>query len=439
MAQGTLVAAVGGVVAGLLVGALAVGPLFLSASEPPTSTQGGQSGPSVSKADLAELERLRSEADKAAERYKSFEVAANQARQERDQLAATEAAARSEASGLAAKVSDLEAQLAAKDAELARASSTLEWAGLKPVSEEELAAMTAERIKENRAKGQTLVGKLEGLIETKAGKKEVLDTLRALADIGLDAAPEYFKAFQMVNALGGPYPGSQKNELELRWDEYVGLLPKEFAEFALNDRSGVAPVEAQGWAMYGVYWDSTKSTSQKVEILTSLMNTGHQELLGPGIQNLVMLKTPESVPHLSRAAANGGIDGGLRAQAIIGMADLGDHADWTTIESLQNDSDPRVAQAARVSLTLRNQSVDGFLVTGVTDGSSAAAAGMKVGDVIVRYNGHVVSDQATLLSARDRSGEELEVPIVVQRGNNEVTLKIKTGAIGIDGRTVSKR
>ena len=68
---------------------------------------------------------------------------------------------------------------------------------------------------------------------------------------------------------------------------------------------------------------------------------------------------------------------------------------------------------------------DGLLVRGVEDGSPAAGAGIKEGDLIVRIAGSDVADPDGLLDAMAGAKGALEV--VVVRGTEELTLSADLG------------
>ena len=69
---------------------------------------------------------------------------------------------------------------------------------------------------------------------------------------------------------------------------------------------------------------------------------------------------------------------------------------------------------------------DGVLVTSVTDGSAAARAGLKAGDVITSINGERVGSREDLLRGlRDASSEDVKIGIVRDKKESSVTAKIE--------------
>jgi S1-C subfamily serine protease len=70
----------------------------------------------------------------------------------------------------------------------------------------------------------------------------------------------------------------------------------------------------------------------------------------------------------------------------------------------------------------------GYAITGVTKDSPAARGGLKGGDVIVRLGDSAVTGLEDFDSAlRKHKGGET-VPVVVKRGDQEVTLEVTLGA-----------
>jgi S1-C subfamily serine protease len=94
---------------------------------------------------------------------------------------------------------------------------------------------------------------------------------------------------------------------------------------------------------------------------------------------------------------------------------------------------PSVLSGRRLGVTVDNLTQqlaeyfgakDGVLVTSVTEGSAAARAGMKAGDVITSINGDRVTSREELVRRlRDASGEDITIGVV--RDKKETTLKAK--------------
>lgn len=69
---------------------------------------------------------------------------------------------------------------------------------------------------------------------------------------------------------------------------------------------------------------------------------------------------------------------------------------------------------------------DGVLVTAVSDGSAAARAGLKAGDVITSINGSRIGSREDLLRGlRDAASEDVQIGIVRDKKESSVTAKIE--------------
>jgi serine protease Do len=68
---------------------------------------------------------------------------------------------------------------------------------------------------------------------------------------------------------------------------------------------------------------------------------------------------------------------------------------------------------------------EGVLVTTVTDGSAAAKAGLKAGDVITAVNDHGVKTSSDLVGTLRRAGNDAEVTIAIVRDHKQMTVRAK--------------
>ncbi|HSB69196.1 MAG TPA: DegQ family serine endoprotease [Candidatus Methylomirabilis sp.] len=77
--------------------------------------------------------------------------------------------------------------------------------------------------------------------------------------------------------------------------------------------------------------------------------------------------------------------------------------------------------------SLKLKDTKGGLVAGVTKGSPAEAAGIKQGDVIVRFDGKDVTEMHNLPALVAVTPIDKEVPVTILRDGAEQTLKVKVG------------
>lgn len=70
---------------------------------------------------------------------------------------------------------------------------------------------------------------------------------------------------------------------------------------------------------------------------------------------------------------------------------------------------------------------DGFKLSGVSDGSPAEKAGLKAGDIIIKFGGKDVKNIYDYMYAIQDHKPGEEVDVVVKRGEEEITLKVPLG------------
>jgi serine protease Do len=81
----------------------------------------------------------------------------------------------------------------------------------------------------------------------------------------------------------------------------------------------------------------------------------------------------------------------------------------------------------------------GLIIALVRAGEPAEAAGLQVGDVILRYDGHPPSDERALLRAIAKSTIGQAVPMIVLRAGREQTLQVTAGPWPDPEATVSEQ
>jgi serine protease Do len=83
----------------------------------------------------------------------------------------------------------------------------------------------------------------------------------------------------------------------------------------------------------------------------------------------------------------------------------------------------------QIAETLKLGRARGALVAGVTEKGPAETAGMKTGDVIIRFDGQDINEMRDLPRAVAATAVNKEADIVVLRDGKEVTLKIRLGRL----------
>lgn len=114
------------------------------------------------------------------------------------------------------------------------------------------------------------------------------------------------------------------------------------------------------------------------------------------------------------------------------------------VRAAESDPDERVRAAARIALPLARPPVDGYALTVVYPDGAGAAAGLRPGDIVVRYDGTPVVTTEQFLSAIEEAASPPEgaaetVTVLVVREGHETTLAARRGRLGVQGRTVRKQ
>ncbi len=390
---------------------------------------------------------------------------------EADSVAATESAEpNQELLQLQRKLSDLEAQLATarKDRDQAardagrylddRRELELELAAarqssrsippsnnaevLNPVEQE---VLTAEEIAARKATAVRIAGEIKLSIESK-DKAKVLEQLEALKALGPAASVEYFATLKEVLAVGTPqmWGGRGGNEnanaLGLDWNEYRRLMSRELRDVALEQAGGgQVPPEVMRLAGFLVREDPYMDQDRQVRLLTNMLQAApDSETMSSAVRSLGRVGTPEAVSQLQSVATNGGTDASVREQAVWNLA--GGSADDSTVEvirSLQNDSEERVANAARRTLQRLRPPMTGYLIDWVSDQGQAKTVGMQAGDIIIRFNGQDVTSD-NLRQYQNSIPEGVTGEVVLWRNGTTITVLVRRGQLGINGSFVRR-
>ena len=81
---------------------------------------------------------------------------------------------------------------------------------------------------------------------------------------------------------------------------------------------------------------------------------------------------------------------------------------------------------------------DGVLVTAITDGSAAAKAGLKAGDVITAVNDRAVTNSNELVTVLREARDGTEVAIAIVRDRKPMTLKATLGTPAPSRRVIRR-
>jgi hypothetical protein len=166
-------------------------------------------------------------------------------------------------------------------------------------------------------------------------------------------------------------------------------------------------------------------------------NMNAEDVYRSTLSMLASTVAAEAVPPLARIATTTSYPKDVRETAIQGLMRQTDESAKRAIESLASDTDPEIAQQAKLSSLRSNSPVNGVLVTGVTADGEAAKGGLKSGDIITAINGEAV-DNLNGVSRFTRDSEEgTELKVSVFRNGATVQLNLKSARrIGVNGEGV---
>ncbi len=159
------------------------------------------------------------------------------------------------------------------------------------------------------------------------------------------------------------------------------------------------------------------------------------------VGNLANMNDANAEAALVSILSNEKGDGGVRAIVAGSMASTKSAAVVTILGSIAKaDPDERVRASAQAALVARDPPADGYLVSLVLPAASAAAAGVRPGDVVTSYDGQPIRSAEDLRAATEGAAGRDGVPLVVHRGPaGETQLQIRGGPLGVQGRAVRRK
>ncbi len=298
--------------------------------------------------------------------------------------------------------------------------------------------LTAEELTALKLKAKTLVQGVEASIQSQ-DKSKLLESMDLLKKMGVHAAEEFFEAYALVQQVGNPW--GDDNSLGLTMPEYASLMSAELRDYALKDPQGSIPESARISAVYGLPWDGTKSTEEKLSLFSHVLETSDSSGLSSAvISNMGQIGDARALSPLLGFVQDTDQDSSLRAQAVYEMGKLAQNdKQWDQIARLEYDPDEEVAKAAKNIRFRQNPSVTGYYISSIIPDTQAEYAGMQAGDVIVRYNGEAIENSTSLANAK-RNALGLEAfSVEVYRNGSYLTFTLSPGMIGINGDFVVKK
>jgi hypothetical protein len=145
------------------------------------------------------------------------------------------------------------------------------------------------------------------------------------------------------------------------------------------------------------------------------------------VDNLGQINSPKAEAALMRVLADGTRDAALHGDAAMALATSDDPAAQRAVAAAAaaDSTNQRIQTAAKVSLVVRDPPATGCLVVQTTPDGTAESAGVRAADVIVSYNGRVVSTESDLRNEIKQAAGAETVSVVVVRDGAQQTLQMK--------------
>ncbi len=88
---------------------------------------------------------------------------------------------------------------------------------------------------------------------------------------------------------------------------------------------------------------------------------------------------------------------------------------------------------------MRNPKATGVMITWVDANGQGALAGIKVGDIMISYNGKVIRQLQDINEAKKSVAAGESAPVKIVRGETTLELTLASGMIGINGVAVTAK
>ncbi|MBI3726443.1 PDZ domain-containing protein [bacterium] len=353
------------------------------------------------------------------------------------------------ASPEAKRVLELEGELESSRAALKRADETRDAAQKElarsrdasapgKLSHDRPASSDATRGAQDAAAIAAKIKKIEVEAETALKTKDwkgAISLLKELRKIAPDAGEASWPS--IAKLTGGLWQAASANDVSRDLvsafyriagaDEFCPLYAKAVSTPEGNDLAfRIFAVEALSWSgaegtaeiflgRLGVETEATLAMT----LANSLPGLGKEHL--DGIVTALRVQTNADVRH-ALVQALSGIEGGEATRALARVA--------------ESEPDGPVKATAQQAVTARSAPVMGYMISDVVKGSQAEAAGVKAGDILVSYNGVVLSNYNELMKAKKAVQDGASVTVGIYRGGATLNFVLKSGQIGINGQFV---
>lgn len=297
-----------------------------------------------------------------------------------------------------------------------------------------------DRLTNARAKLRVARTDLQAALAAHDGEK-AMDLLKQLSVIARDAPEARDDAMKLAVDINKDVQGSGDLHLS-QFVYYEGLGDPAVRDLMLwsMDNQGASLPEFRVLSAWSIPW-AMKPDDAIAKYEASLAHETDHNVQDAIVNNLSSMNTPKAEAVLAKVFGDTTRDASLRGDAAMALATSKDPAVQRAIEqAAQSDPEPRVQQAARVSLIVRDPPATGVLVTQTLPEGAAEAAGIRPGDVIVSYNGRPVPTGDDLRKEIGAAAGVETVAVQVVRDGRAQVISVKPGRLGLPNlRPVQKK
>jgi hypothetical protein len=286
----------------------------------------------------------------------------------------------------------------------------------------------APSAEEAAKRAKELIQRIPGLL----AKKDGHGLLKLMRELALLGEPGYVAALKIAEVLGrdvesgGGEFGASASALHNVLQSSPGML-----EWALRHpdlASAWMRLRAIGPMMAQLEPDPAALFG---ELLRSEKDANVAASLAGGLYSMSRAGSEQALIDAARGQT------GQAARTLVeALANLGTTEARAGLRELAASQDPVLRDEASYQALRLDPPSPGVLISGLVPKGQAESAGLRRGDLVLSYNGAPVTGFDQLRGEVQKTSADHLVPIVVQRGNETVTLQIRGQQIGIYGDEV---
>ena len=269
-------------------------------------------------------------------------------------------------------------------------------------------------------------------LKDKEGVIKAVAALQKLGPLAYDATIELW--MKVAEDFGtGMNWGRGKRELGLAdADMYTLISNWDLIKYSIVNEN--TPSTFRISSIYGLPYRASVASSERAKIAGEVLSKAKGYDAMAAVTALSEIEDKSTVGYLINYVETYSDNSMARINALNALGSKNTPEAWATIEKIAaNDPDDHVKSAAQGQMLKKTAKGPGVLITNVFPGSQAALAGVRVGDVLIGYNGKEIRTMIDIGEAKKTVAEGQTAEMIVKRGEEKVTLTIAAGTIGING------